>query len=207
MNEKALKQAERRFLKRYPGGFRHPEMVAIGKKHKVEQLTAMAKEDFAKGMFADPKHVVAAMAKLVSKSSLVSMFEKPKFKRMADALTPPERKALASALESLLHGKEKDGFEALNGILAKHKLSKWTLATVLPAYFRPKKDVFVKPTTAKLIIDALELDMTYSAKPSWTFYRDFRKAIKGMRSQVSADLSPNNPAFCGFLMVSLRDDV
>ena len=34
MNLERLKRAEEFFLTRYPGGFSHPEMVAIGKKTK-----------------------------------------------------------------------------------------------------------------------------------------------------------------------------
>ena len=37
MNVKKLKQAEKAFFKQYPGGFTHPEMVALGKKHKMEK--------------------------------------------------------------------------------------------------------------------------------------------------------------------------
>ena len=38
MNINALKAAEKSFLNKYPGGFRHPDLVEIGKKHKMEQL-------------------------------------------------------------------------------------------------------------------------------------------------------------------------
>ena len=32
MNVKALKEAQKKFLKKYPGGFSHPQMLEIGKK-------------------------------------------------------------------------------------------------------------------------------------------------------------------------------
>ncbi len=203
MNRAALKQAEKAFLKEYPGGFNHPDMVAIGKKHKMDKHGAFAKEHFAKKRFDDPATVVADMATLVSRSSLVSMFEKPKFKAMVAQLRTKEKDSLAASLYDLLHGKQKAGFEALVDELDRRSLAKWTLVTVVPAYLRPTKEVFVKPSTAKLIVDALDLDMTYQATPTWAFYRDFRKAINAMKSEVSQDLSPNNPAFCGFLMTSL----
>ena len=204
MNLKALKAAEQRFLKKYPGGFGHPEMLALGKKHKLEQFEALARETFQKRAFDEPEAIVAGAAKLVSRSTLVSMFEKPKFKDMANGLNRTEQTAFAKALGELLHGKEKAGFEALVTELAKHQLAKWSIATILQTYYRPQKDVFIKPTTTKLVIDTLELDLTYQPGPTWDFYRKYRKAVKSMRAAVSKEVSPDNPGFLGFLSMSLK---
>jgi len=203
MNEKELKAAEKRFLKKYPGGFQHPEMLETGKKFKMEQHIADAKKSFSKKSFDDPKVLIADVAKLVSRSAMVSMFEKPKFKEMVDNMSASKRDALADTLFELLHGKEKAGFETLVGELAKYKLAKWTLATVVQAYYRPDKDVFIKPNTAKLIVDKLELDIVYKPAPTWEFYRKFRKHIKSMRAVAKNTQAPNNAAFCGFLMMYL----
>lgn len=202
MNTRVLKAAEKKFLREYPGGFTHPDMVALGKKHKMPQLEAFAKESFAKKSFDDRKLVVNNMVKLVSRSTMVSMFEKPKFK---SAITPRTGGPMVDALCELLHGKPKVGFEALVDALQQRKLAKWPLATVFQLYYRPRTEVFIKPTTAKLIIDKLDLDLTYHSTPTWAFYRDFRKAIKTARGQVSKTLAPDNAAFCGFLMMALRD--
>ena len=203
MNKKVLKTAEQNFLTMYPGGFLHPEMVAVGKKHKMDQLTAFAMEAFAKENFAKPKLVLESAQKLVSRSTLVSMFEKPKFRTFCEELPNKERKALVEGWFELLHGKEKTGFEAALEILGNHKLAKWPLATVVQSYYRPTKEVFIKPTTAKLIVTHLELDMVYKPTPSWDFYRKFRKAIKECKSLTTKELAPNNPAYCGFLMMTL----
>ena len=203
MNKNVLKAAERAFLKRYPGGFEHPEMVALGKRHKMEQLVEFARQSFAKSRFDNAEQTVADMVALVGRSTLVSMFEKPKFKGLATALPRRGKERLARALLELLHGKEKTGFDALIEQLRQDKIAKWTLATVFQSYYRPQRDVFVKPTTAKLIISSLELDLNYQAVPTWAFYRDFRKVIKAIKAEVDPSLAPNNAAFCGFLMVSL----
>ena len=205
MDRKALEQAEKAFLREYPGGFEHPELIALARKHKMDQHEAFARESFAKARFDDPPAVVADMITLVSRSGMVSMFEKPKFKTMASGLRKADAKGLSDALYELLHGAQKAGFEALVASLAKHKLAKWTLVSVFPAYYRPRKEVFVKPSTAKLIIEKLDLDLSYEATPSWPFYRDFRKAINSMRASVDPSVAPSNPAFCGFLMMQLRD--
>ncbi len=205
MNMKALKDAERIFLKRYPGGFTHPDMVAIGKKHKMEQLEAMAQESFAKPQFADTNYIIAELAKLVSRSTMISMFEKPKFKDMTKSLGKKDKERFVEGLYELLHGKEKVGFDLLVSELQKRKLAKWTLATAVQAYYRPQKDLLIKPTTTKLIIGKLELDLEYDSTPSWEFYSRYRKTINTIKSKVHKTLSPNNPAFCGFLMMALEE--
>lgn len=205
MNIKALKAAEKKFLKKYPGGFEHPEMVEVVKKHKKVQLEKFAKDSFAKKQFDDTDFIVAEMAKLVSRSTLISMFEKPKFRDLINGLTPKERSVFAEALYELLHGKQKVGFESLVSELDERKLAKWPLVTAFQSYYRPHKEVFIKPTTTKLIINKLELDMTYKPKPTWEFYRDYRKVILELKSEVSDTLWPSNAAFCGFLMMSLGE--
>lgn len=203
MNTAVLKAAEKRFLKQHPGGFAHPDMVDTGKRFKMDQHIADAKKAFTKKSFDDPKTVIANAAKLVSRSAMISMFEKPKFKGMLDDMSAARKEAFANTLFELLHGKEKVGFEALLEELSKQKLAKWTLATVIQSYYRPNKDVYVKPNTTKLIIDKLELDLVYKPAPSWDFYSKYRKHIKSMKAEASGVSAPNNAAFCGFLMMSL----
>ena len=77
--------------------------------------------------------------------------------------------------------------------------------TVIQAYYRPDKEVFIKPTTTKLVIEGLGLGLNYDPTPSWDFYQAYREQITAMKKQVNSSLSPNNPAFCGFLMMSLGD--
>ena len=169
------------------------------------QLEEFAKESFAKKSFEDTDFILAEAIKLVSRSTMVSMFEKPKFRDMIKALGKKEKALFVQALFELIHGKEKQGFEALLSLLQEKKLGKWTLITVFQTYYRPKKEVFIKPSTTKLVIEKLELDLKYSPTPSWDFYRKYRKSIKEMKAQLSSDLAPSNPAFCGFLMMSLGD--
>ena len=71
MNLAKLKWAEELFLRRYPGGFSHPEMLAIAKKHKMDRMIALSHEMFAKKNFRDPPEIIESMIKLVSRSSMV----------------------------------------------------------------------------------------------------------------------------------------
>lgn len=205
MNEQKLKDAEDRFLKRYPGGFAHPEMEAIARKHKMDAMIELCQSAFKKNAFKDEAAICDTMVKVVSRASMVSMFEKPKFRDFVAAASPVEHQALAAGLKALLHGSQKNGLQSLVDILKPAKLAKWSLVTIIPNYFRPSDEVFVKPTTAKGVIEFFELPgLTYKAEPSWEFYQAYREAIQEMKSRVDPLLAPSNAAFCGFLMMSLK---
>jgi len=52
MNLVRLKQAEKAFLHRYPGGFENPEIIAIRRrKHKPEEMIALAQKSFSRENF------------------------------------------------------------------------------------------------------------------------------------------------------------
>ena len=206
MNLKRLKQAEAEFLARYPGGFNHPDMITIGKKHNVGKMTEQAKELLSKKSFQNTGPVLDSLIKIVSRSSMVSMFEKPKFRDYVNGLDRDEREALAMGFQLLLHGKQQRGFEIVIDILARGKLAKWSLITICPNYMKPLDEVFVKPTTAKNVIKYLELEnLDYKPRPSWAFYEEFRRQILAMKEKVDPSISPSNAAFTGFLMMSLGD--
>lgn len=42
MNINKLKEAEKKFLENYPGGFSHPVIVDLVKRHKPGKMTALA---------------------------------------------------------------------------------------------------------------------------------------------------------------------
>lgn len=206
MNIEKLKKAEKAFLDRYPGGFKHPEMVAIGKKHKMDKMTEQTQEAFAPEKFIYPKQIIEDLAKIVGKASMVSVFEKPRFRDFAKNLGSTEQEGLCYGLKELLHGNHQEGFETMVDILSMEKLAKWTLMTIIPIYYRPSEEIFVKPTTTKNVISYFELEgLTYKATPTWEFYTQYRTAILDMKSKVSPDLGNNNAAFTGFLMMSMPE--
>lgn len=205
LDKKKLKAAEAAFMQDFPGGFDHPEMVKIGKKHKMSQMTEMVQTSFSKKACKDINATIENMIKVVSRSSMVSMFEKPKFRGFARSLSPDEKEFLVAGLVRLLHGKQALGFEAIVDILKTGKLAKWSLISVIPAYFSPTEEVFVKPTTAKNIISFFEVpDLIYKPTPSWEFYEAYRSLINASKGTVDKSLSPSNPAFTGFLMMTMK---
>ncbi len=204
LNRERLKNLETWFLQEYPGGFEHPEIVKIGKKHRVGKMTEFSREAFSRTAMKHIDQTIENMIKVVSRSSMVSLFEKPKFRDFVNQLSSDEKEFLVNALKRQLHGKQSAGFEAMVDLLATGKLAKWSLLTIIPAYYKPDEEVFVKPTTAKGVLKYFDRDEpVYNPKPSWAFYQHYRELINRAKTRVSKSLSPSNAAFSGFLMMSI----
>lgn len=205
MNIQKLKIAEQTFLSRYPHGFDDPEMKAIGKKHKMDKMIELTQSAFAKKHFRDTQDIIDNMAKIIGRSSMVSVFEKPKFKDFTRTLTPKEKNRFVDGLKKQLHGDQQEGFEQTLELMKMAKLAKWSLISILPVYFRPQDEIFVKPTTTKSVIATFELDeLIYRPQPYWEFYIRYRALLNEMKTQVCPSLSPNSAAFSGFLMMSMN---
>lgn len=179
-------------------------MAAIGKKHKMDRMISLCQDVFAKKNFRDPPEIIESMIKVISRSSMVSIFEKPKFRDFARGLEPKQKNGLAAGLKDQLYGDAEKGFDKVLGIMLSGKMAKWSLISICPVYFRPQEEVFVKPTTAKKAIAHFELEtLHYRPQPSWGFYEEFRAVINEMKTKVDPSLSPNSAAFTGFLMMSM----
>lgn len=203
MNLHKLREAEATFLLRYPGGFEGEELQQVARRHNVAKLTEQAATVLAPQRFSRQGAVLDDIVKLVSRSSMVSMFEKPRFRDYVNGLARNDRTALAGGFKALLHGDQAQGFGDVVDVLSDGQLAKWSLVSICLFYYQPQREVFVKPTTTKNVIRQFELDgLIYRPRPSWPFYAGYRDAIETMKAQVSPTLSPNNAAFTGFLMMS-----
>ncbi len=208
MNLRKLREAEALFLQRYPGGFQNEEMQkVVAKRHNVGKLSEFAATALAKKNFAKPGALLDDIVKIVSRSSMVSMFEKPKFRDYVNGLARGDREVLVAGYKRLLHGNQEKGFNDVLDVLSEGKLAKWSLMTIHLHHFRPQEEVFVKPTTTKNVIRQFELtDLEYRPRPSWAFYERYRAIIGEMKALLDPSLSPNNAAFTGFLMMSTAVD-
>lgn len=206
MLEKAkLQQLQGTFLIQYPQGFSDPKMQDIAKKHPIAKMTDFAHENFSASAAGNVHLCAQNMQKIISRSSMISMFEKPKFKSLINVLNEYDKAYLVDSLLEYLHGNQQRGFEGMMQVLAMEKLAKWSLLTIIPAYFAPQDEVFIKPTTVKNILKHFEVtEITYKPTPSWAFYQRYRELINEAKSQVHPSLTPNNPAFCGFLMMTTK---
>ena len=207
MYENKLKAFEDRFLSRYPGGFADPAIQATVKKHKMEKLTEFAQAAFSKNAFQNSSALADDMVRMVSRSSMTSVFEKPKFRDFVNSLTAQDKVFLTESLKLFLHSKKQEaGFERMVDLLKTAKLAKWSIITVFGAYYAPNEEVFIKPTTCKNVLKTFAIDdLVYSPMPSWDFYYRYRELINEMKTSVDESLRPNNAAFSGFLMMSMEN--
>ncbi len=205
VNLEKLKESEEIFFVRYPEGFDDEEMKKIAKKHKISKMKEMAREMFAEDRFSDTDAVMEDLIKIVSRSSLVSVFEKAKFKDYGKGLQDPDKSQLVVGLYETIHGDMEKGFDLMISVLEKVKLAKWPIITVCPLYYNPDEEVFIKPTTVKKIIAYYELeDIVYKPRPSYEFYWKYKKYFREMRREVDIKAAPDNAAFSGFLMMSVE---
>ncbi len=203
MNTDKLKDAERRFLAQYPGGFSNPHMMEIAKKHRADKMNRMAWDSFSPEMFDDPNGIVASIAKIISQSSVISVFEKPKFRDLVKTMSSSEKVHLSQGLKEFLHGNQEIGFKLMVELLASYGLAKWTLLTICPVYYHPQEEAFIKPTTVKSIINYFELEgLSYSPKPNYEFYTAYKDELIRMKKQVDTSLQSDNLAFSAFLMLT-----
>ena len=207
MNVRKLREAQGTFLARYPGGFADQELVDIGKKHNVGKVSELAQAALAKKNFSKANlnrtQLLDDIVKIVTRSSMVSLFEKPKYRDYVRGLSRDDREYLVEGYRKLFHANQAQGFEQVLDVLREGKLAKWSLMTICLFYLKPEQEVFVKPTTTKNVLRQFEVqDLVYKPQPTWAFYAAYRDLINDMKSRLDPSLSPNNAAFTGFLMMT-----
>lgn len=197
-----LKAAEAQFFFRYPLGFDDPEMLEIRKRHHVDKMHQMALDYFSEEAFEFIDATLENIIKITTRSSLVSVFEKPKFRDFMHSLDSVEKELYVNGLREFLHGDEAKGFHMMLDILDRGKLAKWSLMTVCFYYYHPQTQVFVKPTTVKGIIETFEFEgLVYKPRPSYDFYVNYRQQLMEFRKGANPAIAPDNAAFSGFLMM------
>jgi hypothetical protein len=205
MNIKKLREAEAEFLRRFPEGFDDPGLDHIKKSHNVDKLADYTRAKLTELTFSKPQQFADTLLDIVSRSSMVSRFEKPPFKEFLGALSSADKRHLAEAFRKRLVGRKKrEGFDEIVGLFARYKLARWSLVSAVPFYFAPTQEAFVKPTTAKKILTYLDIkDLHYFARPDWDFYDGYRKLVREIKKLVDPSLTPNCAATTGFLMVTM----
>jgi hypothetical protein len=206
VNINKLIRLESDFLHRYPQGFNDEEMQKAKKKHKVSKVSEYLKKVCSKENMKLGLSAYDDIIKVVSRSSMVSVFEKMGFRDLAKEFDNTEKYFLLESVYELIHGNEEKGFNMMISLLEPYKLAKWPIITVWRAYWNLDYDVFVKPTTVKKVISYLELeDIKYTPKVNYEFYVKYRIYINELKKHIDMSLKPNNPAFSGFLMMTIFD--
>lgn len=204
MRKDILIAAEQDFYLQYPGGFNDPALIIIKKKHNTAKLSDYFNKVFDKPNFDYLEKIIEEMIKVVQKSTMVSLFEKPKFRDFVKSLSYEEKDLLSNGLYSLLYEDQEQGFNQMLFILQRGKLAKWTIISTFLYYSSPTTEVFCKPTTVKNIIKILEVDsLKYNPKPTYQFYVGFRNLIMEIKSMCDSKMGEDNAGISGFLMMSL----
>ncbi|MFZ3052192.1 MAG: hypothetical protein WA099_02205 [Sulfuricurvum sp.] len=205
MNLKKLKEAEASFFAFYPKGFEDEGLLPIIKRHNTAKIGESVQEMFSAEKFSRTEEIGESFAKIVSKSSLISLFEKPKVRDMVKAMSMEQQDMLAIGLYELLHANQEKGFRILVDVLSIYKLAKWSIVTLIPYYYARDKEFFIKPTTTKDIIKFFEINgLEYKPKPSYEFYMRYTQRLKEMKLQVSPLIGEDNAGFTGFMMMVMK---
>jgi hypothetical protein len=205
MNLQKLKEAETSFLTFYPKGFEDEALLPIIKRHNTAKIGESVRELFAPEKFSRTEEIGEGFAKIVSKSSLVSLFEKPKVRDMVKQMNMEQQDMFAIGLFELLHADPEKGFKILVDVLTIYKLAKWSIVTLIPYYYARDKEFFIKPTTTKDIIKFFKLSgLEYKPKPTYEFYVRYTQILREMKSQVSPLIGADNAGFTGFLMMAMK---
>ena len=207
MNLEKLKNAEEYFLELYPEGFKDIGLQPIIKRHNTAKIGEHVRELFAKKNFTQPELICENFAKIVSKSTLISLFEKPKIRDMVTSMRMERRDMLSIGLYEMLYGDKEEGFETLVEVLSFYGLAKWSIVTLIPYYFYRDKEFFIKPTTTKNILSFFEIEgLVYKPKPSYEFYAAYTTVLETMKQNVGEKIShDDNAAFTGFLMMAMEE--
>lgn len=197
---------EHTFLSRFPNGFYNEEIKKSSKKHNIGKHVdyihnVCSKENLRLGL-----SVYNDVIKVVLRSSMVSVFEKMRFRDLMREFDDMEKRLFLESVYQLLHGDEEEGFNDMVNLLLPFKLAKWPIITVWRAYYNIHEDVFVKPTTVKKILKYLEVDdFQYKPKVTYEFYKKYRVFLNSLKQYVEhPSLIISNPAFSGFFMISIE---
>lgn len=204
MNLDKLLETESEFLQEYPLGFNSETLKPIAKKHKFPQMVDFAHKTFTIANLVNNEKTIDDIVKFVTRSSMVSVFEKVRFKDAIKSMNQTEKGNLIVAIKELFYGDEEAGFNIMVEVLRTYKVAKWPIITSFRCYFFPTTDLLIKPTTVKGVINKFELEgCIYNSKPTFEFYQSYRKEIQSMAKQCDASLSPSLAAFSGFLMFTM----
>lgn len=201
MYKQKLKTAIDTFYAMYPDGFDDIELEKARKRHNTEKMQHLSHEMFAKDNFARPELICENYAKIVSKSSLVSYFEKPKVKQMVSSMSDIKKDIFAISLHESLFGDVQEGIEGLVDVLLGYSLAKWSLVTLVMYYYHREKEYFIKPTTTKNILKYFDAKTPiYKPTPSFEFYKEYKEFLNSLKKRAPSDIK-DNAAFTGLFMM------
>jgi hypothetical protein len=194
-------RARRKFLRKFPKGFRDPTYLAWERDYKwqahQEWEAALNEADFRKLLRQGAYQDIAAKAvKIESGRSLLFSFEKM---ALRDAVRSPEgAKLFAEGLFAFLHGKKSleqrfaDWVAAIESLPRKQtRVLTWPLVTVFGFIAQPDRHIFLKPNTTKEAARVLAQPFDYHSRPNWATYQSYLDLAETTRKSLT-DLKPRD---------------
>jgi hypothetical protein len=198
-------RAMRKFLRRFPGGFRDETYLAWERDYKwqahLEWEDQLGPAKLKSMLRAGDYQAIASRAvKIESGRSFLFSFEKM---ALRDAVRDDAgARIFAEGLYDFLHGNRGLEQRFLDWVKAVDRLPRkqtrvltWPLLTVFGFIAQPDKHIFLKPNTTKEAARKLGLPFDYASRPNWQTYQSYltlaarvRKAIRRMRPRDMIDL-------------------
>ncbi|WP_202842271.1 hypothetical protein [Luteimonas saliphila] len=196
-------RCRRKFLRRFPGGFRDPAYLEWERDYKLEThrrwLDALSRDTFRDLLRDRQAAEAAARAVRVEQRSRHSMLFS--FEKMAlrDALRSPQgAHDFAHGLYEYLHGRGsmERRFEqwvaAIDALPRRQtRVLTWPLVTVFGFIAQPTRHMFMKPNTMRAAARVYGFELPYRSRPSWETYASLL-AFAGLVRQDLADLRPRD---------------
>lgn len=200
-----IERAKRKFLRKFPGGFRDETYLAWERDYKwkahlewEEHLNLSAfKAKLQAGLYKD---IADRAVKIESGRSLLFSFEKM---ALRDAVRQEDgAKRFSEGLFALLHGEGPLEQRFIDWVATVDQLPRkqtrvltWPLVTVFGFIAQPQRHIFLKPTTTREAARKISLPFDYTSRPNWKTYAEYlnlasivRKAIRDMHPRDMIDI-------------------
>lgn len=200
-NASAIDKARRKFLRRFPGGFRDETYLAWERDYKwqahQEWEAGLNRDEMRRLMARGQWTELAARAvKIESGRSLLFSFEKM---ALRDAVRESGgAEIFVRGLYRLLHEdaplqkRFEDWIDAVARLPRKQtRVLTWPLVTVFGFIAQPRIHIFLKPNTTKEAARKLGLPFAYVSRPNWETYDGYLRLAAETRRLIR-DLRPRD---------------
>ncbi|MDH6603602.1 hypothetical protein OKW23_000742 [Bacilli bacterium PM5-9] len=190
------------FLLKYPNGLNDQAFIDLSKKHKSSyKILEIVKNeiDLESFVLEDTYHInknISLIIKIVTRSSMISVFEKVAFKHYLE-----DSKIHSIFLNALYHMLKDFNEDTMNEFVyvlnmrkveINRKVATWPLITFFLIYFDEYNEVFIKPTTIKRLAKLLECDIKYESMPNYMTYQNVKKMVLEYKKQSKLVKNENN---------------
>ncbi len=179
-----------RFLEIYPDGFEDIRYLEMAWKHDDSKIVEFF-QNLSPGQFdeANPHALAETIGKIVSKSTMVSTFEKISFRNYLRFFEG--HGTFIMALKHVMENYNQQNFDTLFDVLCRYKdqgntnAAKWPVMSFFTYYGVKSHECYpVKPTTVKQVAQLLKVDIDYKARPNFETYEKINNMYRDFRQQT-----------------------